>query len=142
VNFVDGGEESEGFVFTGSEGTMEIAGPVVTVSRTPRETEPGYTVSTFTSEMQARYIAQYRQKYPEQAPMSASANTVQKYVAPRGYNDSFDHFRNFFESVRSRKQPVEDATFGFRAAGAALLSNLSIERGDAVRWNPETMKLG
>ena len=26
VNFVDGGEESEGFLFTGSEGIMEIAG--------------------------------------------------------------------------------------------------------------------
>jgi hypothetical protein len=36
---------------------------------------------------------------------------------------------------------VEDATFGFRAAGAALLSNLSIQRGEVVRWNPETMKL-
>src|ERR1700686_909882 len=46
VNFVDGGEESEGFLFTGSEGLMEIAGNTVTVTRTPRETEPGYTVST------------------------------------------------------------------------------------------------
>jgi hypothetical protein len=36
---------------------------------------------------------------------------------------------------------VEDATFGFRAAGAALLSNLSVERDKIVHWNPETMKL-
>ena len=26
MNFVDGGEESEGLIFTGSEGTMEIGG--------------------------------------------------------------------------------------------------------------------
>jgi predicted dehydrogenase len=141
VNFVDGGEESEGFVFTGSEGTMEIAGPTVTVSRTPRETEPGYSVSTFTNDMQKKIITQYRQKYPEKKAMSEVANTLQKYVAPRGYSDSYDHFHNFFDSVRTRKQPVEDATFGFRAAGAALLSNLSIERGKVVDWNPETMKL-
>jgi hypothetical protein len=31
--------------------------------------------------------------------------------------------------------------FGFRAAGAALLANLSFERGNVVRWNPEEMKL-
>jgi hypothetical protein len=43
--------------------------------------------------------------------------------------------------VRSRKQAVEDATFGFRAAGAALLSNLSLEKGAIIQWNPETMKL-
>jgi hypothetical protein len=43
--------------------------------------------------------------------------------------------------VRSRQPVVEDAVFGFRAAGAALLSNLSIERGAVVKWDPETMKL-
>ncbi len=31
--------------------------------------------------------------------------------------------------------------FGFRAAGAALLSNLSYEKGSVVHWDPETMKL-
>jgi len=36
---------------------------------------------------------------------------------------------------------VEDAVFGYRAAGAALLSNLSVERGAVVRWDPEAMKL-
>ena len=43
--------------------------------------------------------------------------------------------------MRSRKTVVEDAVFGYRAAGAALLSNLSIERGAIVSWDPETMKL-
>jgi hypothetical protein len=66
---------------------------------------------------------------------------VEKYEAPHGYFDSYDHFKNFFESVRTRKPVVEDAVFGFRAAGAALLSNLSIERGEVVKWDPDSMKL-
>ncbi len=142
VNFVDGGEESEGFLFTGTEGTMEIAGSAVIVNRTPRETEPGYSVGTFTNAMQKEFVEKYRQRYPEKPAMSGVANSVERYVAPRGYLDSLDHFRNFFASVKTRKQPVEDATFGFRAAGAALLSNLSLEKGEVVKWNPETMKLG
>jgi predicted dehydrogenase len=142
VNFVNGGEESEGFLFTGSEGTMEIAGTTLTVSRTPREKEPGYSIGTFTNDMQKRFLEQYRAKYPVQDPASAAANTTQKYAAGRGYSDSYDHFHHFFDSVRTRKAPVEDATFGFRAAGAALLSNLSIEQNKIVKWNPETMKLG
>ena len=141
VNFVNGGEESEGFLFTGSEGTMEIAGSTLTVSRTPRETEPGYTVSTFTSDMQKAYLDQYRTKYPAPVPAGQPSNITQKYTAPRGYSDSVDHFHNFFSSVRSRTPVVEDAVFGFRAAGAALLSNLSIERNNIVQWNPTTMKL-
>ena len=62
VNFVDGGEESEGFLFTGSEGLMVIAGNTVTVTRTPPESEPGYTVSTFTEAMQKEYIERVPQE--------------------------------------------------------------------------------
>jgi predicted dehydrogenase len=141
VNFVDGGEESEGFLFTGSEGTMEIAGNTVSVNRVPREKEPGYTVGTFTDAMQKEFLAQYRQKYPSTFPAGTTQPAFDKYAAPRGYSDSYDHFSHFFDSVRSRKAPVEDAVFGFRAAGAALLSNLSIERGSIVKWDPTAMKV-
>ena len=141
VNFVDGGEESEGLIFTGSEGTMEIAGNSVTVNRVPREREPGYTIGTFTEATQRAFLEQYRQKYPVTHPDGPPAPGVEKYVAPAGYSDSYDHFKNFFKSVRTRKQPVEDAVFGFRAAGAALLSNLSMEREAIVKWDPDAMKL-
>ena len=141
VNFVDGGEESEGFLFTGSEGLMEIAGNTVTVSRTPLEKEPGYTVSTFTTEMQKLTLEQYHKKYPVTPVTGEPYTAVEKFSAPKGYLDSYDHFNNFFNSVRTRKQPVEDATFGFRAAGAALLSNLSLEKASVINWNPETMKI-
>jgi predicted dehydrogenase len=142
VNFVNGGEESEGFLFTGSEGTMEIAGQTVTVTRVPREKEPGYSVSTFTNEMQQRYLKDYHAKHPSTPPTDPPYTAVEKFSAPKGYSDSVDHFRNFFNSVRTRQQPVEDATFGFRAAGAALLGNLSLEKGQVVKWDPETMKVG
>ena len=141
VNFVDGGEESEGFLFTGSEGQMEIAGNSVIVSRTPPEKEPGYTVSTFTEAMQKETIAAYRKKYPVSHPEGAPTMSVEKFSAAEGYVDSYDHFHNFFNSVRSRTQPVEDATFGFRAAGAALLANVSMEKDAIIHWDPKTMKI-
>jgi predicted dehydrogenase len=140
VNFVDGGEESEGLIFTGSEGTMEIGGNAVTVSRVPREKAPGYTIGTFTEAMQKQIVAEYQAKYPPHAEGTSLGGT-EKFVAPQGYSDSYDHFHNFFASVRSRKPVVEDAVFGYRAAGAALLSNLSLERSAIVNWDPEAMKL-
>src|SRR6201986_2299012 len=82
VNFVDGGDESEGFLFTGSEGTMEISRSGVTVIRKPLATEPGYTVSTFAEDMQRRYVAEYRKKYPVKHPSSEPARGVEKYVPP------------------------------------------------------------
>ena len=66
---------------------------------------------------------------------------MERYVAPSGYSDSFDHFKNFFGAVRSRQPVIEDPVFGYRAAGAALLANVSYEKGKIVRWDPEEMKL-
>ena len=141
VNFVDGGEESEGLIFTGSEGTMEIGGDAVSVNRVPRETEPGFTVESFAEAMQKEIVKTYREKYPIPHPTGEPPLGYEKYVAPDEYNDSYDHLKNFFEAVRTRRPVVEDAVFGFRAAGAALLSNLSYERGSVVRWDPEQIKV-
>jgi predicted dehydrogenase len=140
VNFVDGGEESEGLVFTGSEGTMEIDGKSVTLNRVPQQKAPGYRIETYTEAMQKQLIEDYDRKYPVR-DRATELGGAEKFVAPEGYADSYDHFKNFFASVRTRKQPIEDAVFGYRAAGAALLSNVSIERGQVVKWDPEAMKL-
>ncbi len=140
VNFVDGGEESESLIFTGSEGTIQIGWTGLTVNRVPRETEPGLTIDTFPKAMQTQIQAEYRKKYPPHGG-NAALGGEEKYILPQGYSDQYDHFKNFFASVRSRKPVVEDAVFGYRAAGAALLSNLSIERGAIVKWDPEAMKV-
>jgi predicted dehydrogenase len=141
VNFVDGGEESEGLIFTGSEGTMEIGGDSVSVNRVPRENDPGLEIRSFAEATQKMILEEHERKYPRQHPQGPTAAGYEKYVAPAGYSDSYDHFKNFFASVRTRKPPVEDAVFGFRAAGAALLSNLSMDRGAIVSWDPDAMKL-
>jgi predicted dehydrogenase len=141
VNFVDGGEESEGLIFTGSEGTMEIAANTVTVNRSPREKGPGYVVYTYAEAMQKQLIEAYRKVYPVPHPAGEPPLGEDRYVAAPGYSDSYDHFHNFFDSVRSRKPVVEDAVFGFRAAGAALLGNLSYERDSVVHWDPVAMKV-
>ncbi len=141
VNFVDGGEESEGLIFTGSEGTMEIAGNTVSVSRTPRERDPGTTVDTFAEATQKATLAAYRTKYPAKRPENTPALGYERFAAPPHYSDSYDHFRTFFEAVRARTPVTEDAVFGYQAAGAALLSNLSLQRDAIVKWDPVRMRV-
>jgi predicted dehydrogenase len=141
VNFVDGGSESEGLIFTGSEGTMTIGGDGVSLSRVPRGKEPGYTIGSFADAMQKEFLAAYRKKYPVRHPTGEIPLADERYSAPAGYSDSYDHLKNFFDAVRSRQPVVEDAVFGYRAAGAALLSNLSYDRQRVVRWDPKEMKV-
>ncbi|MGH9689132.1 MAG: Gfo/Idh/MocA family protein [Candidatus Acidiferrales bacterium] len=141
VNFVDGGSESEGLIFTGSEGTLAIGGDGVAVSRVPREKDPGYSIGSFAESMQKQFLAGYRKKYPIEHPTGNTLLGEEKYVAPHGYSDSYDHLTNFFEAMRTRRPVVEDAVFGFRAAGAALLSNVSYDRQAVIGWDPEAMKI-
>jgi predicted dehydrogenase len=141
VNFASGGDDNEGFLFTGSEGTMEINGQGLTISHAPHPKDPGYTIGTYTTAMQKQILEQYDAKYPPPRATANSLKSSERYTAPKGYSDSYDHFHNFFDAVRTRKAVTEDATFGLRAAGAALLSNESIRRDGAVKWDPEAMLL-
>ncbi len=140
VNFVDGAGESSGFRFIGSEGIMTVDGGV-TVAKQPRASEPGVTTGTFAQATAEQFMREYREKYP---PRRANADSMrpqgeERFNPPSGYNDSADHHRNFLEAVRSQKPVVEDATFGFRAAGPALLSNVSFFEQRMCEWNPESM---
>ena len=69
------------------------------------------------------------------------ATGVERYLAPGNYDDTQDHFRTFFNCMRTRQQPTENAVFGYRAAGAALLSLVSLEKGTVIHWDPEAMKM-
>ena len=140
VNFVDGAGESSGFRFIGSEGIMTVGGGV-TIAKQPRESEPGYTIDTFPEAVQDEFLREYRKKYPAR-PQTAAAmrpREDEEYRPPRGYNDHLDHHRVFFQAVRSRKPVLEDAVFGLRAAGPALLSNVSYFEGKPCFWDPLKM---
>ena len=138
VNFEEGGGENQAFRFVGSEGVLTIGGGGVTVTRRQRPKEPGHTADTFSKAMEEAYLAEYRAKYPEQQELRQGNEEV--YLAPRDYSDSYEHFRVFFDAVRSRKPVVEDATFGLRAGGPAVLANHSLWENRPIGWDPERMK--
>jgi predicted dehydrogenase len=142
VNFVSGAQESSGFRFTGSEGIMTV-GKKVTLSRQPQPIDPGYTIDTFSRPMQEAFLKRYHERYPDSKPSATGlqASREEVYEAPEHYSDHRDHHLNFALAIRSRKPVVEDATFGFRAAGPALLSNISYFEQRIVRWDPAAMKM-
>src|SRR5581483_4817326 len=142
VDFKSGlGQERFGFRFVGTEGTMTTGyGDLVLANASP-ETEPGYTIETFSKAVQEQYLREYHQKYPETRPTADGLRPDRelRYAPPNGYNAHRDHHRVFYESVRSRKRPVEDAVFGFRAAGPALLANTSYFEKRVCLWDAKAM---
>jgi predicted dehydrogenase len=141
VNLVDGATETMGLRFIGSEGIMAVDNGV-TISKVPRELEPGYTIDTFPKTQQELFLKEYKKKYPARPKLNTGQMSAEEsFVPPKGYSDHFEHIRNFIAAVRSRKPVVEDAVFGFRAAGPALLSNISYFEKKICLWDAEAMKL-
>jgi len=142
VNFESGAQENSGFRFTGSKAIMTV-GDNVSLIAPPAETQPGYTIGTFSEAEQQAFLKRYYERYPKVKPTAANMQTVadETYQPPPRYSDHFDHHLNFALAVRSRKPVVEDAVFGFRAAGPALLSNISYFENRIVEWDPGAMKV-
>jgi len=147
TNFVDGSGGESGLRFVGSEGMMTIIGDSVKLTHrslyqpSEREVIEGYnSVNTFSKEMREKFAAQYR---AEMAKNSARPRLEgsSEFKAPEGYDDRLDHFHNFFAAIRTGKMITEDATFGFRAAAPALLTNHSYLEKRVIGWDAEAMKM-
>jgi predicted dehydrogenase len=145
VNFEAGGggmgSEGSGFRFIGTEGILSLAvGNAFTVSKHPRQTEPGTTAQTFSKATAQKVLEEYRRKYP---PHEAefTPTTEETFPLPRNYSEQVAHHQNFINAVRTRKPVVEDPVFGLRAAGPALLSNISYFEQRMVEWDPVNMRI-
>ena len=147
-NFEDGGGGDTLFRFVGSEGVINVSFTQLTLNRTgivPSTADQvlkGYnSVRTFSSAQQKELTANYKPE-PPATRTSASQSFPEKYAVPRGYDERYDHFVNFFTSVREKKPVYENATFGFRAAAPALLCNESLRQGRTLSWDPVKMTAG
>ena len=137
VNFAEGAGDAYVFRFVGPEGVLTIGDNSVTLARRPPAREPGQTADTFAKATQDAFMKEYRAKYPERPELQPRSDET--YAAPARYSSADDHVRTFFEAVRTRRPVVEDAVFGLRAAGPALLANHSYFENRAIGWDAEKM---
>jgi predicted dehydrogenase len=52
-----------------------------------------------------------------------------------------DHFRNFFECIKTRQQPIENVDFGCGTAVACHMANLSYLKKQRLFWDAEKLEL-
>ncbi len=140
VNLKSGvSQEQFGFRFVGSEGIMTTSMSGITLSKAPPEREPGYSIGTFAKSTQDAFLREYRQKYPtrKMTPEIMTPEKVEQYVPPREHNAHQEHHQAFYDAIRAGRPSIEDAVFGFRAAGPALLANVSYFERHPCDWDPD-----
>jgi len=136
-------ETGEFIAFYGTKGTLVIKDATLTF--TPQDTRPqpeGYSVIGWPAESRNKYLAQWAAEHPGTAPLVGSVDSQSEgYATPPHYSDTVDHLANFFNSVRTRKAPVEDGVFGNNAAIACHLANYSYFNDTVAKWDAEAKKI-
>lgn len=103
------------------------------------DVSPSYYTSSYPQKMRDEYVKQWHEEHdvpPGQEPISSDTSY-------RGddWDDLRPHLSNFFQSVRTRKPPVEDAVFGNHAAIACHMANESYFRKKTVYWDQATRSI-
>lgn len=134
VNFVDGTADSTYLRLVGNEGSMNVEWDKVTLTK--NKSYAAVDDPLLKTKQNKNSQAEYDRK-----KMLPPDSIV--YKAEDGYKGAhFDHFYNFFSSIRNGNQVSrEDALFGYRAAAPALLCNDSYFQEKAIKWDPHKMKL-
>jgi predicted dehydrogenase len=138
VNFKSGlPEESFGVKFIGSDGVLTTGYDGVRLEKSPVDKSPDRGGS-FAEAIQDQIKAEYLRDHPD---AGQSANEVDVQIFDTGHMQAqLEHHKNFYRSIREGKPLLEDATFGLRAAGPALLTNASLFEKKIVFWDPVAMK--
>ncbi|WP_154856478.1 Gfo/Idh/MocA family protein [Cyclobacterium xiamenense] len=140
TNLVSGGGDNFLFRIVGSEGDISIGFSGLVLRKTPFPADPGMSLNSFPEAMQEAIKADHYKKYPQKA--SLVGPSVFEFKVPADYKgDRYEHFVNFFDSIRTGKPVVEDAVFGLRASGPTEAGNISYFEKKIVGWDPEKMEI-
>jgi predicted dehydrogenase len=144
VNFVSGQGDKGITRFIGSEGVMEMLDSGFNLTHSIMSKAPGIggwdSFDTYPKAMQDELMKKYNQKYTAEEQKRKIIPGV-NYVAPEGFDEHLEHFKNFFDGVRGTKALVEGPEFAFRAAAPTLACNDSYFQKKIINWDPLNMKV-
>jgi predicted dehydrogenase len=141
ANLVCNFEGGEIVRFFGDKGTVVLTEEAASLFPYDEEWGYSYPLESWPKDTREPFIAAHKNDptadvgtYREQ-PHRKSQYLMQKAEGTE------DHFQNFFECVKSRKQPVEHVEFGCGTAVACHMANISYREKKRVFWDAEKLEL-
>jgi predicted dehydrogenase len=142
INFIASNGGGGGFRLIGTEGAMNVGWSSVSIMHSQMGWKPtGYALKAYPEKIQKEINEIYDEQYEKKRGKMITPDDTNFEAASDYKGADYDHFYNFFETMRGNRKIVENATYGLRAAGAALLSNISYFEDRKVNWDPVNMKL-
>ncbi|HYE73488.1 MAG TPA: Gfo/Idh/MocA family oxidoreductase [Blastocatellia bacterium] len=133
-----------GFLIMGTQGTLKIGGDDLSFTPESPYDDNGWIVDSWPRALQQAYYKDPK-VIASEMPNRQDPRVVQgrENWEEIGRNSTAMHFENFLNCVRQRTEPVENATFGHRAAAVAHLINMAAKERKIIHWdrNRDNIKL-
>jgi predicted dehydrogenase len=124
-----------GFQILGTEGTITLGGSIRVQKEHPVDGN-GWIVRSWPKELEERYWQDPEvQKRELPATWDPATYSSSEVIEADGPGSTEIHMQKFFDAVRTRKQPEQDASMGHHAASCAHMVNISAEKGAPVYWD-------
>ena len=128
--------------FLGTRGVLEInPGELIFTPQDGTDHAPSYFAYGWPGDLRTAYFDDWHEAHDPKPEDWAVIAGRRRFIPPPNYSDLKDHFYNFFESVRTRKPPVQNATFGHNAALGCHLANYSYGKKTVARWDPVSKEI-
>jgi predicted dehydrogenase len=141
ANLVCNFEGGEIVRFMGDKGTIELTEESARLlPYNPRE-DYNYPLESWPKDTKEVFIAQHKDDPLADVGTAAQQPKREPVTFKQEREGTEDHFKNLFESMRTRKQPVENVEFGCGTAVACHLANLSYRQGGKrLAWDRDKLR--
>jgi predicted dehydrogenase len=123
----------QGIQYLGTEGTLMVtlAADMTLTNETPRESYQSQ-IEPWPKKLQDQFWSEG--KHREESSPYVRTEGSQDFKTS-GPDATVFHLSEFFDSVRTRREPVEDAEMGHHSAAAGHMVNLSVRSGKKMVWD-------
>ena len=127
---------SSGLEILGTKGSLLIRGDRVEFRPEPAREDNRWVVASWPEPLERAYYDDPKVRAIESPDTwPARMREASEVWTGEGRNDTVQHVQRFFECVRTRQTPVEDAVFGHHAASCAHMVNRAIKERRLVEWD-------
>jgi predicted dehydrogenase len=127
--------------FYGDKGTVELTEWSANLVPCNPVEDYGYPLESWPKDLKDKFIEEHKNDPLADVGTASKQPQRKKQSFPQKAEGTEDHFRNLFECIKSRQQPVEDVEFGCGTAVACHMANLSYREKKKVRWDAQKLEL-
>jgi predicted dehydrogenase len=141
ANLVSNWDPGENVRFFGDKGTVDLTEWGATLLPYNPVEDYLYPLESWPKDLKDRFSEEHKDDPLADVGTARQQPQRKKEVLTQRAEGTEDHFRNFFECIKTRKQPIEQVEFGCGTAVACHMANISYREKKRVFWDAEKLEI-